>query len=229
MSARRIVIVGAGDFAQIACLYFEQDTEYEVAGFAVERAFLTESVVLDRPVVALEEVESHFPPDSHDAHVAIVFNQLNRVRSRLIDTMRQKGYGLASYVSPHAFIGPRARLGEHVFVFENNVIQPFVEIGNNVVLWSGNHIGHHTVIEDNVFVASHVVVSGNCRVGSSSFLGVNAAVANGIDIARDCWIGPGVTISRPTKPGELFRPPEAEIAKVDTYRYFKVPRPQETP
>ena len=51
-------------------------------------------------------------------------------------------------------------VGENTFVFEYNVIQPFVKIGNNVVLWSGNHIGHHVVIADHCFITSHVVISG---------------------------------------------------------------------
>ena len=36
-----------------------------------------------------------------------------------------------------------------------------VRIGNDVVLWSGNHIGHDSTIGDHCFIASHVVVSGN--------------------------------------------------------------------
>ena len=37
-------------------------------------------------------------------------------------------------------------------------IQPFVRIGSNVTLWSGNHIGHDATIGDHCFIASHVVI-----------------------------------------------------------------------
>ena len=57
-----------------------------------------------------------------------------------------------------------------------------VKIGNNVVLWSGNHIGHNTVIRDNCFIASHVVISGFCEIGENCFLGVNSTVINNITI-----------------------------------------------
>ena len=55
--------------------------------------------------------------------------------------MRNKGYQPASYISSNAFVWSNAKIGDHCFIFENNTVQPFVEIGDNVILWSGNHIG----------------------------------------------------------------------------------------
>jgi sugar O-acyltransferase (sialic acid O-acetyltransferase NeuD family) len=219
---RKLVIVGDSAFAEVACEYFTCDSRYEVSGFAVEGAHLKRDRLLDRPIVAFERLADHFPPSTHEVYVAIVYSQLNRLRTRLMQVAKQAGYGLASFVSPHAFVWRNAQLGEHCFVFENNVVQPFVTIGDNVVLWSGNHIGHHSRMGDNVFVSSHVVISGFCEVGANCFLGVNAAIGNNITIARDCWIGPGVVISKDTKEGEIHRAPGAEIAKVDARRFFKV-------
>ena len=36
---RKLVIVGAGEFGEIAYEYFTFDSEYEVVAFAVEKAF----------------------------------------------------------------------------------------------------------------------------------------------------------------------------------------------
>ena len=108
------------------------------------------------------------------------------------------------------------------FIFENNVVQPFVQLGNNVILWSGNHIGHHSVIKDHCFISSHVVISGFVEVGENCFFGVNATVANNIKIAKDCWISPSVTIMKDTKVGELYKGLKAEAAPVNTYKFFKV-------
>jgi UDP-3-O-[3-hydroxymyristoyl] glucosamine N-acyltransferase len=130
------------------------------------------------------------------------------------------GYRLASYVSSRAFVSKSATIGEHCFVFENNVIQPFVKVENNVVLWSGNHVGHHSTIRANCFISSHVVVSGYCEIGQNSFLGVNATVTNNVRIGRDCWIGPGVVIANHTRDGEMFRAPKSVATKVSTRRFF---------
>jgi sugar O-acyltransferase (sialic acid O-acetyltransferase NeuD family) len=219
---RKLVIVGDSAFAQIACEYFACESRYEVAGFAVETAFLKRDRLLDRPVVAFESLTEQFPPDTHDVYVAIVYTQLNRLRTRLAQAAKQAGYALASFVSPHAFVWRNVTIGEHCFIFENNVIQPFVTLGDNVVLWSGNHIGHHSRIRDNVFVSSHVVLSGFCDIGANVFLGVNATVANNVTVGRDCWVGPGVVISQNTKEGEIYRAPESDVAKVSAPRFFKV-------
>jgi sugar O-acyltransferase (sialic acid O-acetyltransferase NeuD family) len=219
---RKLVIVGDSAFAEVACEYFDRDSRYEVAAFAIERAYLRRTELLRRPVVALETLSDAYPPAAHDVYVAIVYTQLNRLRTRLMCSAKERGYALASFVSPHAFVWPNVQLGAHCFIFENNVVQPFVTLGDNVVLWSGNHIGHHSRIGSNVFVSSHVVVSGFCEVGDNCFLGVNCTVGNNIKVGKDCWIGPGVTIAKHTGEGEIYRAPEPEIAKVSANRFFKV-------
>ena len=219
---RRLVIVGDSAFAEVAYEHFTRDSRYEVAAFAVERAFLKRESLLGLPVVAFEDMAERFPATTHEVYVAVVYTQLNRLRARLVSAARNLGYALASFVSSGAKVWPNVSLGEHCFIFEANVVQPFVKIGANVVLWSGNHIGHHSVIGDNVFISSHVVVSGFCDIGENSFLGVNVAVANNVHIGKDCWIGPGVVISQSTKDGELYRSPPGELAKVSAPRFFKI-------
>lgn len=219
---RKLVIVGDSAFAEVACEYFAHDTRYEVEAFAVEQAYLQRTELMDRPVVALETVADYYPSVTHDVYVAVVYSQLNRLRTRLMRIAKQAGYGLASYVSPRAFVWRNVRLGEHCFIFEDNVVQPFVSIGDNVVLWSGNHIGHHSRIGNNVFFSSHVVLSGFCEVGDNCFLGVNAAIGNNVKIGKDCWIGPGAVLAKDTKEGEIYRASESEAAKVGALRFFKV-------
>ncbi len=70
---------------------------------------------------------------------------------------------MISYVSSKATVFPGAPIGDNCFILEDNTIQPFTSIGNNVVLWSGNHIGHHSVIKDHVSFTSHVVLIRSLR------------------------------------------------------------------
>lgn len=222
MKTNKLIIVGDSAFAEIALEYFDADTPYEVAAFSVESAYLKRDRLHGLPVVPFESLEQAYPPDTHDVFVAITYTQLNRLRARLVDAARGKGYRLASYVSPRAFVWRNVELGEHCFIFEDNTVQPFVRIGSNVVLWSGNHIGHHSVVRDNCFISSHVVISGFCDIGENSFLGVNSTLANNVNLGRDNWIGPGVTISRSTEPGALFSAPAAEASRVSALRFFKI-------
>lgn len=222
MKSRKLVIVGDSAFAEIAFEYFDADSDFEVVGFSVEREYLKRGEFHGLPVVPFEDIERHFPPDQHSIYVATVYTQLNRLRTRLAAQAKAKGYPLASYISPRAFVWRNVELGEHCFVFEDNTVQPFVKMGDNVVLWSGNHIGHHSTIESNCFISSHVVISGFCRIGENSFLGVNASVANNITVGRDNWVAPGVAIMKDTAEGTLFKPPLAEESKISAPRFFKI-------
>jgi sugar O-acyltransferase (sialic acid O-acetyltransferase NeuD family) len=219
---RRLVIAGDSSFAEVASELFDADGRYEVVAFAVHEAFRKRSTLLDRPVYALEKIPEHCPPQSHDAFVALTYRELNRARARLCDEMKAKGYRLATYVSPQAFIWRNVTLGENTFIFENNVVQPFCAVGDNVILWSGNHVGHHSTIEDNVFIASHVVVSGHCRVGRNSFIGVNATLADRVNIAADSWIGPGTLITKDTQGGSMYRSESTLKSAVGAKRFFRV-------
>lgn len=220
--SRKLLIVGDSAFAEIAYEYFTYDSEYEVVAFSVEKDYLKKNNLFGIPIVPFESIEEIYSPGEHEIFVAIVYSQLNRLRTRLCNQAKAKGYSLASYISSKAFIWRNTKLGYHCFIFENNVVQAFVQLGNNVVLWSGNHIGHHSIIQDNCFISSHVVISGFVEVGENCFLGVNSAISNNLKIERDCWIGPGVTIAKNTKVGEIYRLPHIEPAKLNTYRFFKL-------
>jgi sugar O-acyltransferase (sialic acid O-acetyltransferase NeuD family) len=219
---RKLVIVGDGKFAEIAYEYFTHDSDCEIVGFTVESAFLKQQQFLGLPVVPFETLEEHFKKEDVFLHVAVTFTQLNRVRKRLYLSAKGRGWRFANYVSSRAFVWRNAELGENVFIFEHNTVQPFTKIGNNVVLWSGNHIGHHSTVKDHCFVSSHVVVAGFCEIGEACFLGINSTIANNVTVGPDNWIGLGVAIAKNTEAGLLFKGPRFEAEAVSAPRFFKV-------
>ena len=224
MSAKtdKIVILGDSAFAEIAAEYFTHDSPYEVVGFSVERAYLKNKQLAGLPVIPFEELEQHFAPQDHAVYAAITYTKFNRLRTRLAQAAKQRGYRLASYVSSAAFVWRNVQLGEHCFIFENNVVQPFVKIGDNVVLWSGNHIGHHSTIRNNVFIASHVVVSGFCDIGDNCFIGVNATFANNVTLGSDCLVGAGATILKDAAAKGLYGAKQTELKTRSPLEYFGV-------
>lgn len=218
-----IVIVGTGETAEIAYEYFTHDSGHDIVAFSVERNYLVQEGTLHGlPIVPLEDLGHHYPPGEVLAFVAISSTKMNRVRTRLYRQLKERGYEFATYISSRAFVWRNAEIGENCFIFENNTIQPFVRIGNNVTLWSGNHIGHNTVIHDNCFIASHVVISGFCELGENCFLGVNSTIINNIRIAQDCFIGAGALIQKDTEAGKVYQSSGTEASRVGSLRLFKI-------
>lgn len=222
IKSKKLVIIGAGEFAEIAYEYFTHDSHYEVVGFSVESAYITHDTLFDLPVVPFEKIESTFPASEVDAFVAITFTKLNRIRTRLYHAAKNKGYKLATYISSKAFVWHNAKIGDNCFIFENNVIQYHVNVGNNVIMWSGNHVGHRTSIADNCFLSSHVVVSGYCNIGQNCFLGVNSTLNDNIKIARDCLIASGALIVKNTEPQKIYKGSPAVASDINTLKYFDI-------
>ncbi len=219
---KKIVLIGDSAFAEIAYEYFTHDSSYEVVGFSVETEYLKQETLFGLPIVPFEKIEDFYDPAEVYFYAALVYTQLNRLRTRLYYAAKDKGFRPASYVSSRAFRWSNVALGEHCFIFEDNTLQPFVKIGNNVVLWSGNHIGHHSLIRDNCFISSHVVISGFCDIGENSFLGVNATLANNITIGKDNWISPNIAIMKNTEDASLFKAEQSDKEKVSATRFFKI-------
>ena len=166
-------------------------------------------------IYVFQSLEKSHP--SHHFHTYSLFapfgaTHLNKFREKIYNSGIKKGYSFISYISPDAKIYT-TDIGNNCFILENNVIQPYVKIGNNCVLWSGNHIGHHSTIEDHVFITSHVVISGNCIVKKYSYLGVNSTLKDSIIINESSVIGMASCITRNTEsyniymgiPGKIFK------------------------
>jgi sugar O-acyltransferase (sialic acid O-acetyltransferase NeuD family) len=202
-AGRKVVVFGTGDFARVAVRYLELDSPHEVVALTVSEQYLTGEPVLGREVVAFETVEARFPPSEYAMFVAIGFSRVNRARAEIYEQAKAKGYDLISYINSKADTWGDIDVGDNTFIFEENVIQPFVRIGSNVVLWSGNHIGHNSMIENHCFIASHAVVSGNVTIGNHSFVGVNATFRDGITVAPRNIIGAGALIMKDTEEGAV--------------------------
>jgi sugar O-acyltransferase (sialic acid O-acetyltransferase NeuD family) len=218
----KIVIFGNGETALLAYEYFSYDTDFEVAAFSVDEEYIEEKEINGLPVVSTSEITQKYPPSDYAAFVAASSGKMNRSRTKLYKSTKDRGYELVSYISSKAFVWRNVEVGENCFILEDNTLQPFTKIGNNVTLWSGNHIGHRSVIEDNCFVSSHCVISGFCTIKENTFLGVNCTIENNTVIGRDNFIGAGAIISKDTADQEMFLVPRMQPFRLDTHRFFKI-------
>ena len=150
--------------------------------------------------------------------VAIGFSRLNHARAEVYDAAKAAGYELVRYVCSKAVVWGDLTAGDNVFVFENNVIQPYATIGYDTILWSGNHIGHDARIGNHCFLSSHVVVSGHVTVEDHCFIGVNATIRDGITIGAGSIIGAGAVITKHVAPGSVMKGIPAELSPVPSHR-----------
>lgn len=215
---KKLVIFGAGDIAQLAHFYFQHDGGREVAAFTVDDAYVEGPTFCDLPVIPFSALSRLYPPAEFDLFVALSYAKLNAVRCEKYLACKALGYTLASYVSPRATCFPTVSHGENCFILEDNTLQPFVKIGANVTLWSGNHIGHHSTIGDHCFLASHIVVSGGVSIGDFCFIGVNATLRDHISIGQKTVIGAGALILADVEPEGVYIGAASERSRIPSTR-----------
>ena len=202
----KIIIFGMKDFTTLAHYYLDHDSKHEVVAFCVSKEYLPLEMCFEGlPVIAYENIQSEYPQSEFSFFAPLSHRNMNRARESIYLDIANKGYRFISYVSSRATVFPGTPIGGNCFILEDNTIQPFTAIGNNVILWSGNHIGHHSVIKDHVLFTSHVVLSGHCVVEPYCFFGVNASVRDGLHIAEGSFIAMGSNITEDTEPWGVYK------------------------
>lgn len=220
MKNNKLVIIGAGETADLAHEYFTHDSDFDVVAFAESEGYLSRDSFKGLPLVQFEEIEKKFSPHGYSAFVALSGARMNRPRAELYSRTKEKGYQLVNYVSSKAFVWQNVKLGDNCFILENNTLQPYTRLGNNVTLWSGNHIGHRSIVHDHCFITSHVVISGFCEIGAYSYLGVNCTIADNVKIAENNFIGMGGCIVKDTPTNSMFCGAHAKKMSISAIEYF---------
>jgi len=201
----KIIIFGIQDFAELAHYYLENDSPHEVVAFCVDEKYLPkEEKFQNLPVIAFENIGTLYPSSKYKFFAPMAPLKMNRAREEIYLAIKAKGYELISYISSKATLFDND-IGENCFILENNTIQPFTSIGNNVILWSGNHIGHHSVIKDHIMLTSHVVLSGNCIIENYSTVGVNATIRDGLTIAEGTFVAMSASVIKSTEPWGMYK------------------------
>lgn len=226
---KQLVIFGSAEIAELAYYYFSHDSDYRVVAFTVDDAYAEGKQFLGLPLVPFSQITERYPPEKNDMHVALSYSRLNQLRQEKYEQAKVSGYTLASYVCSKSVSWPDLSIGDNCFILENQTIQPTVKIGNNVMIWSGNHLGHGSVIGDHTYISSHVVIAGHCKIGERCFFGVNATVKDFTVVGNDCFIAMDASVTRNVADGSVVLGSGGEVYATDDRRaqalkkkYFKV-------
>ena len=125
----------------------------------------------------------------------------NRDRQRVFEQLMKGPLIVNTYRSPDALIDGFVDTG--CVIFEQNNLQQ-CSIGQNVVLWSGNHVGHGSRIGAHSFITSHVCIGGGAVIGERCYIGMNATVFDHVTIGNDCVIAAGAVVDRDIPAGHML-------------------------
>jgi sugar O-acyltransferase (sialic acid O-acetyltransferase NeuD family) len=220
--ARKLFIFGAQNFAEMVHYLFSTDSDYEVAGFAVDGAYLRESTFAGLPVIAYEELLSTMDIANDDLFVAVGVGKINTLRAEKVAQLAAAGFRLASFVSSSARVPPGFVARPNTMIMDQVNIHPQVEVGANTVIWSNSRIALKVHIGDHVWITS-AVIGDSTRIGDYSFIGLNATIAPFVRVGSHNLIGAGAVILHDTKDYEVYRGPRSLPSKVSSLRIQNIP------
>ena len=200
----KVVIFGTKELASYAWYVITHDSPHEVVGFTVDGAYLAERTLHGLPVVAFEQLEKHFPPETIAMIAPLGAHNLNGLREEKHRAGKAKGYRFISYVSSRALTWPDLTIGENCMLAEGSRVQPFARLGNGVILRGGAQVSHHVQVGNNCFLAGDACTGGSVKIGDRCFLGLNSTIRDGITIAPRCFIGAGAVVVANTEENGIY-------------------------
>src|SRR3977135_474303 len=217
----RLVIFGASGFAEMAHYYFERDSQYSVAAFTVDAAYLKETTFEGLPVIAFEELQASFPPEQVTLFVAMGIQKVNKLRARKAAEAEALGYRLASYLSSKAKVADDLVLKANSFVMEEVFLQPKVTVGRDSILWPRCTVGFRTRIGDHCWLGGGALGE-SVTVGDYSFIGLNATIAPSRNIGPSSVIGAGAVVLEDTKEFYIYKGQASDQRPVPSYRLPRI-------
>jgi sugar O-acyltransferase (sialic acid O-acetyltransferase NeuD family) len=209
MKRRKLLIFGNSMLAKVMLFYFQRDSSYDVAGFTVDRKYISDAYFCGLPVFPFEEVQKTHPKTEFEIFVAIGPTKMNSLREEVYKRVKSKGYGCATYISTHAICD--SPLGENCFVGDMSIINPFVKIGYNNFFFEKVFIANDSIVENNCYFSPLSTIGTFSEINSNCVLGTGSIIKTSVNIAEKTLIGASCYISRNSKVNGVYAQRSAEF------------------
>lgn len=217
----KVILAGNGITCEVLSVYLLRDTRYEICGLVVDDEFVTLGRSSLQTTVGLSEVAKTFPPETFRVIMAMGYNDLNRTREAMFNTLKGMGYVLENFIHPNAHVHTQIPLGEGCVVLPGAVIDPYVELGANTMVWSNVTVAHHSQVGSHCWLATGSVVSGQAKLLDNTFLGVNSTVVNGVTVGAFNIVGAAALITRDTRPHSVHLARSGEALRYSSEEYIR--------
>lgn len=190
---QKLFIWGASGHALVVADAVRLQGEYEIVGFIddvnPERAgaqFCGATILGGR-----EQLEAL----AREGVNSLIFGFGNcRARLELFETVRKKGFRLATVIHPRAVVATDVLVGAGTLIAAGAVLNAAAKIGENVIVNTGASVDHECLIEDGAHICPGVRLAGRVSVGRATWVGIGATVVDGVSIGADAIVGAGAVV-----------------------------------
>ena len=203
MTKKPIIVIGAGGHAKvviealmlsgrevIGLLTPDQEKGAEVSGVKV---------------LGGDSVLSEYDFDEVELANGIGSIPKHKLRWKIAEMMRCKGYCFVTVVHPNSIISSDVFLEEGVQVMAGVIIQSGVVIGKDSIINTGAIIDHDCNIAENCHLAPGVVCCGGVAVGKDAHIGAGAKIIQGVQVGNNSVVAAGTVVFRDVNASQLVR------------------------
>lgn len=201
---KNLLVFGAGTLAEMTAELIAEQGKYRPSAYVVDDEYFSGDCLAGVPVITVSELKVKGLSIASMCVLPLGFTKINQMRRARLQLMRALGYEVTSFVHDSSVIWAGFRPKPNTLLYERVVLQPFVELGENVTLRAGSNIGHHSVVGDDCFIASGVVTGGNVVIGTGCFIGLGSTIRDGVTIGDNCFIAAGSVVVSDTEAGYVY-------------------------
>jgi sugar O-acyltransferase (sialic acid O-acetyltransferase NeuD family) len=219
---KNLILFGVGKIAEVVFYYCQRECGFKVEAFCVDEKYKTDKTFKGLPVVTFNEVQKFFPPSEFDMFIAVGYQDMNSLREKKCMEAIEKGYSLASVISPKTNLPENVTSGWNCFIMPPSFIHPCVKIKNNVFIFNGALVAHHSIIEDNCWLTSGCNISGNVQIGANTFIAVNATIGHSVNIGKKCFLGANTLVVKDLEDEKVVIQESSKPLRVSSSQFLKI-------
>ena len=186
----------------MVCDYFTDYSEYDVVCFTVNKNYRQGNIFYNKKIVDFEDIEKQYSPNDYEMFIAVGSSNLNKNREMIYNQAIQKGYQLATFVHPDAYISSKVSIGKNCIIMECARILSRTVIGDNTIIWPSAFISHNNIIKNNCYIVG--ATNGFCEIGENCFLGGGAMIADKVKIAPNNFITMCAAVRKDTEEDSIY-------------------------
>ncbi len=204
---RKIVIYGAGDFADIVC-ELAVICGYSVSGYVCDSVIELASPS-QKDIVSIDRIDEVFPANKYCVALGFTGQDLQHTREKKYNLMREKGYELPNLIHPRAVVSGNSE--DANIIFEGAIVGYRCCIGHANILWQNCVLPHHNKVGSFNNIAPTVSFSGYSSVGNHCFIGNNATLNNRVHVADDSVVGATAYVNKSLMEASVLVPQRSVI------------------
>ena len=189
--SQRLVILGAGAFAEDIADVVAEDDQFEIVAFVegVDRGRCG-AVLAGRPVIWIDELRKISRSCKGIGAIG------TPKRRSFIYEAAEMGLEFARVVHGTAQVSATSVLGVGAIVSRGVIIAARCRIGDHVIVNRGCLIGHHCDVEEFATIGPGANIAGGVTIGAGAYIGMAAVIREKIRIGQGAVVGAGAVVTR---------------------------------